>query len=256
MDKIFFFHNPKAGGTSIKKVLENLYQKRQRCPQIENDEIDHRNLQGNYKAFRGYAFYSGHYGLDIYGALASGHFPVTNFRHPVDRMISTFNYFNYAVQLPPRFTLPDHFYHVRLARTISFEDFISSSDPRVEIYTRNGHFRQLTHSPWSPKLHSSLDAAIAFIDQMPWFYLCEFPETSTEWFRRAFNLAVDEIPRENRTPKLSPEQVSPSNISETTRNLILEKNQLDLALYEHAVERLRLIQEKLNLSASEAARPA
>lgn len=254
MEKIFFFHNPKAGGTSIKTVLEALVPRRERCPQIENDEIDHRKLNGNYKSSRGYALYSGHYGYDVYQTVANGHLPLTNFRHPVDRLISTFNYFNYAVHLPLKLTLPDHFYHVRLARKISFDEFISSSDPRVEIYTRNGHFRQLTYSPWSPELRKSLDDAIAFIDQMPWYYVCEQPEVSTTWFRNVFKVRVDQIPRENQTPKISDSQVSAAQISESTRSLILEKNQLDLVLYNYAVNRLARMRDRLNLASPAAVR--
>jgi hypothetical protein len=252
MDKIFFFHNPKAGGTSIKTVLEGLFHRRERCPQIENDEIDHRNLKGKLKAYRGYSLYYGHYGYDVYEAVANGHLPLTNFRHPVDRLISTFNYFNYAVHLPAKVTRPDHFYHVRLARTISFDEFMSSSDPRVELYTRNGHFRQLTYSLWMPTLHKSLDEAIAFVDQMPWFYVCEHPELSTIWFRKVFNVPLTVIPRENQTPKVGDSQVSTANISERTRNLVLEKNQLDLALYEYAVNKLRHKLAKVDLVPSQA----
>jgi hypothetical protein len=253
MEKIFFFHNGKAGGTSIKKVLEDLVPRRDRCPQIENDEIDHRNLKGNYKRFRGYTLYSGHYGRDVYESVAEGHWPLTNFRHPVDRMVSGFNYFNYAVNLPKKFAWPDHFYHVRLARRISFEEFMSSPDPRVEIYTRNGHFRQLTYSTWSPELRKSLEDACAFVDQMPWYYVCEYPELSTIWFRKVFNIPISEIPRENQTPKANNSQLSPASLPESTRSLVLEKNQFDLALYQYAVKRLFSLQEKLNLVPSEAA---
>jgi hypothetical protein len=253
MEKIFFFHNGKAGGTSIKKVLEDLVPQRQRCPRIENDEVDHRNLKGRYKRFRGYTLYSGHYGYDVYQAVANGHLPLTNFRHPVDRLVSGYNYFNYAVHLPEKLGRPDHFYAVRLARKVSFEEFMSSSDPRVEIYTRNGHYRQLTYSPWSPELRKSLNEACAFVDQMQWYYICEHPELSTIWFRKVFNIPVTEIPRENQTPKVSSSQLSPANISESTRSLILEKNQLDLALYQYAVKRLLSIEEKLNLVPAEAA---
>lgn len=81
---------------------------------------------------------------------------------------------------------------------------------------------------------------------MPWYYVCEHPELSTTWFREVFNIPVSEIPRENQTPKVSNLQLSPENLSKSTRSLILEKNQLDLALYEYAVKKLLLISEKLN----------
>ena len=251
MEKVFFFHNGKAGGTSIKKVLDSLFPRQERCPLIEIDEIDHVNLKGKYKRFRGYAYYCGHYGYDVHEAVVDGHISVTNFRHPVDRLISTYNYFNYAVNLPAKPTRPDHFYHVRLARSISFEEYISCSDRRVEIYTRDFHFRQLTYSPWSLELRKSLDEAIAFIDRMPWYYVCEYPALSTTWFRKVFNIPINEMPRENQTPKVTDSQLSSANISESTRSVICERNRLDLELYEYAVKKLLMNREKMNLVTSE-----
>ena len=36
-EKIFFFHNPKAGGSSLRKVFEAHFPAERRCPIIEND---------------------------------------------------------------------------------------------------------------------------------------------------------------------------------------------------------------------------
>jgi hypothetical protein len=64
-DKIFFFHNPKAGGSSLRKVFEGYFPAERRCPIIENDKIGHERLRGEYASFRGYDYYAGHYGHDI-----------------------------------------------------------------------------------------------------------------------------------------------------------------------------------------------
>src|SRR5258708_9644470 len=167
MEKVFFFHNGKAGGTSIKKVLDSLFPRQERCPLIEIDEIDHVNLKGKYKRFRGYAYYCGHYGYDVHEAVVDGHISVTNFRHPVDRLISTYNYFNYAVNLPAKPARPDHFYHVRLARSISFEEYLFCSDRRVENYTPGFHFCPPTHSPWALSVRKTLAETLALLCPLP-----------------------------------------------------------------------------------------
>ena len=67
--KIFFFHNPKAGRSSLRKVFESHFRTEKRCPIIENDKDEHERLRGEYAQFRGYDYYGGHYGRDIFEAV-------------------------------------------------------------------------------------------------------------------------------------------------------------------------------------------
>lgn len=53
-DKIFFFHNPKPRGSSIKSILANRIPVEKRCPIIENDKVGHEKL-GDHKRFCGFA---------------------------------------------------------------------------------------------------------------------------------------------------------------------------------------------------------
>jgi hypothetical protein len=166
--RISFFHNPKAGGTSIRRAIEEHYPNIKQSALIENDIGDHAKLAGDYSGFRGYEFYAGHYGRDVFEAVNDGHICITNFRHPVTRLLSLYNYFRHVVRLDARQLLHDRFHAVAAARAVSFKDFLEDDDPRVTVYTCNQHFRQLTGSPWSVSDCNDLESAIRFVDQMSW----------------------------------------------------------------------------------------
>ena len=97
--KIFFFHNPKAGGASLRRVFESHFLPEKRCPIIENNKVEHEELGGDYTRFRGYDLYAGHYGRDIFVTVNDGHSCVTNFRHPIARLLSLYNFFRFSVEL-------------------------------------------------------------------------------------------------------------------------------------------------------------
>jgi hypothetical protein len=230
MNKLFFFHLPKAGGTSLSAALAANFDTSRVAPIIENDIHGHLDNAGNYKPFAGYDFYSGHYGLDIFDALADGHLSVSNFRHPVERVYSLFRYFR-GIEVDETTLNQRHYAAVKAAKSSSLEGFVTSKDEVVRTYTSNQQARQLTGSPWDLQTDISTAAAHSAIDQMSCFYVCEYPEPSQEWFKDV--LGVQAIPRLNVTsaPRRDPE-ISVSSAA------IIERNELDLALYEHAVSRL------------------
>ena len=40
IDKIFFFHNLKAGGSSLRLIIESRFQAEKQCPLIELNKVD------------------------------------------------------------------------------------------------------------------------------------------------------------------------------------------------------------------------
>jgi hypothetical protein len=165
--KIFFFHNPKAGGSSLGQILQSHFPPTNQSPIIENNMVDHDDRQGDYAPYRGFDYYAGHYGRDIFSAVNDGHWYVTNFRHPVTQLLSLYNYFRFNVQLSDDELRTDRYYAVRLAKLVDFKTFITADDPRVEVYVRNSHFRQLTNSCWSLATPKTIRAALCFVDSMP-----------------------------------------------------------------------------------------
>lgn len=237
IDKIFFFHNPKAGGYSLRRVFETHFRTEKQCPMIENDKVGHERLRGEYAQFRGYDYYAGHYGHDIFEAVNDGHSCVTNFRNPISRLISLYNYFKFNVNLSEEELRTERFRAVAFAKSVSFAEFVSSNDPNVDVYVRNAHFRQLANSCWSPATTKELDDVYWFVDEMPWYYVCEYPEMSIAWLRRAFGWNPGHIPRENVTRAQSDQAANLATLGHRIQKVILGKNDLDFALYRFAVRR-------------------
>lgn len=233
MDGLFFFHLAKAGGVSLRTALHRRFAPEECAPVIENDTVDHIRNAGNYQFARGFRFYAGHFGADIFRAVDDGHQVVTNFRHPVSRVGSLYRFFR-SVPIPEKDLLHPRFFAVRFARARTFEEFVLTDDPRVRVYTENHHARQLTQSPWQLQAEIDLPAAVALIDRMPCFYVCEEPERSLAWFGEQFGLA--DIPRENVTP---PQESSGDTAGMS--DAILAINPFDLALYDYALARLRAL---------------
>jgi hypothetical protein len=233
--KIFFFHNPKAGGSSLRRVFESHFCRDKQCPIIENDKVGHERLRGEYAPFRGYDYYAGHYGHDIFHAVNNGHRCVTNFRNPLARLISLYNFFRFNVKLSEEELGTERFCAVAFAKSVSFAEFVSSDDPNVEVYVRNAHFRQLANSCWALETTKEFGDVCQFVDEMPWYYICEYPEMSLAWFRRAFHWKLGQLPRENVTRAESDQAADLATLDHQIHKVILAKNDLDFALYRYAV---------------------
>ncbi|MEO8779687.1 MAG: hypothetical protein ABI389_13570 [Rhodanobacter sp.] len=237
---LFFFHNPKAGGTSVARALESMFVDVERCPLIENSQRDHDRRHGDYAAFRGYRYYGGHYGHDIFSVVTNdSHCAVTNFRDPAERLLSLYNYYRLDVTIPKDPSEVDNYYAVMFAQQVDFHRFVSTEDPRIEIHTRNHHTRQLTNSGWVSECALGLTYAVAMLKSMPWFYICERPELSMRWARQVFGHSFPVIPRENVTSREKNGRFAVTDIEPATRRIIYEKNVLDETLRARAVRRMQ-----------------
>ncbi|MET3664564.1 hypothetical protein [Caulobacter sp. 1776] len=235
VETLFFFHNPKAGGTSVVDALSRLFPAQRRCPRIENDATEHEIRAGRYEVFRGYDLYAGHYGLDIYEAVG-GRLPIaTNFRWPIDRVVSVYRYFRHVVELTDVQARDPRFTAVRLAKSLSLDDFVTCDDPAVLLHTSDHHFRQLTGSGWSSAYERDLRAARTLIDRMVWFYVCEHPYESLAWADIAFDGRVSTVQRLNVTRA---EDSAEAVLGPGAYRELVWRNQKDIAVYQYALGRL------------------
>jgi hypothetical protein len=232
-----FFHNPKAGGSSLKRIFESLFPPEKQCPLIENDKVDHERLRGDYARFRGFHLYAGHYGYDIFAAVYEGHSYTTNFRHPAARLISLYNFFRFGVNLSDDDLLTERFYAVLFGQTVSFQRFVSGEDPRVAVYVCNAHFRQLSRSCWSLETANKFDEVCRFIDGMHWYFVCKYPELSVRWMRDFFHWEIDQMQRENVTEDQSGQATKLPILDDQTFEMISRNNNLDFDIYKYAVDR-------------------
>lgn len=232
VERLFFFHNPKAGGTSVVAALERMFSPERRCPTIENDAAEHAARAGRYEAFAGYDFYAGHYGHDIYRAVGGGAPAATNFRWPVDRIISLYRYFRHVVEISDDQARDPRYRAVSLAKSLSLNDFVTCDDPAVVLHTYDHHYRQLTGSGWSPLYEQDLAAAQTLIDGMVWFYVCEHPYESLSWAEVAFDGRLAQIPKLNVTRSTD---AAETLLSSKAHRQLLVQNQKDIALHQYAV---------------------
>lgn len=234
-DQLFFFHNPKAGGTSVVDALSRLFPEERRCPRIENDATEHAERAGRYEAFRGYDLYAGHFGHDIYRAVGQGMPIASNFRWPVDRVVSLYRYFRHVVEITDAQARDPRWRSVTLAKRLTLDDFVTCDDPAVVLHTYDHHFRQLTGSGWSPIYERDLPEAQDLIDRMIWFYVCEHPYESLAWAETAFEGRLAGVRRLNVTRA---EDSAEAVLSSKAYRQLLAQNQKDIALYQHALGRL------------------
>ena len=234
-EQLFFFHNPKAGGTSVVSALGDMFATERRCPRIENDATEHAERAGRYAEFRGYNLYAGHFGHDIYRTVGQRMPAATNFRWPIDRVVSLYRYFRYVVEITDAQDRDPRWRSVSLAKRLTLDDYVTCDDPAVVLHTHDHHYRQLTGSGWSPIYEQDLAAARALIDEMIWFYVCEHPYESLAWADVVFEGRLGSLERLNVTPS---EDQGGAILGAKAYRQLLSQNQNDMALYQYALSRL------------------
>ena len=127
----------------------------------------------------------------------------------------------------------DRFYAVLAAKSLGFDKFVSDDNPRINVYVCNAHFRQLANSCWSLEKVRGLKDVCRFIDGMPWYYVCEYPDLSLRWMRRVFDWGSEQIPRENVTGDQRGQATTLSTLDDHTYEIICRKNDLDFAIYKY-----------------------
>jgi hypothetical protein len=199
--KIFFLHNPKAGGTALRSMFATL-SGGSVAPVFGNAPNDHRAGAAAVGGHAGYDYYAGHYGHEIFATLGDGHLLVTNFRDPVQRIYSIYRYWRNNVSLDALSDAhPGDVATVRLAQDLSFSDFIRVESDDLKLYISNFHFRQIHRSGWGL---SSLGPVARWavrrrIRGMAWFYIAELPEASTLLLRYRFGGGDLSVARDNRS---------------------------------------------------------
>ena len=226
--RIFFLHNPKAGGSSLREVLRTI-SGGTIAPVFDNGPNIHQVERSGYGKFANYDYYAGHYGFDEYQRLALRHLLVTNFRDPVARVYSIYRYWRHNISLEGLVgSHPDDIAIVALAHTLSFSEFIRARE--TQLYISNFHFRQLYSSGWE---WSTINWRAKWtvkrrIARMPWFYIAETQQASAQLMERCFRIPI-QIPRENQSLG-TPDPISPDDIEHLTR-----LNTLDYDIYAFAL---------------------
>jgi len=234
MRNCFFLHNPKAGGTALRQALVSGFEPHEVCPLLELRPDVYGPQE---KALpRGYGLYVGHYGMTSAQAVREGHALISNFRHPVARVVSLYRYFQMSVQDDEAVRSEPVYHAVRLAKRVRLPEFVASRDPRVTTFIADHHFRQLADCGWN--LDATWPDVDSLISRLDWLYVCEFPDLSLRWGRRVLEAPELSVGRQNASREGSSSRADHPGLDEASYRRILELNGRDLALYEAAVSRL------------------
>ena len=232
--KLFFLHNPKAGGSSLRSLLGDLAGSGKIAPVMDEgpNQYSERRYPGG--APKGFDVYFGHCGYEIYQNVRDGHAVVTNFRDPIQRIYSIYRYWRFNVSSDIVCGLhPADAEVVRLAKVLPFNRFIRSDNPDLDLYISNFHFRQIYKSGWM-RTKDSLWAkwvVMRRIQKMPWFYIAETPQASATLLRNLFPKGPElRFPVENRSCGTA------EPVSEADAKHIIGMNLLDYHIYGYALK--------------------
>lgn len=249
--RVLFLHNPKAGGSAVAdRFTAEIGENRSALLGIFLPSD-----RENWTYSPEYDFISGHCGYELFREIGKSHHLVTNFRHPVDRIVSLYDFWrnnidandpverDMALPQPPLTAIGPH-----LARTLSFSEFIRRDDEAVSIFIRNAHARQLLDTPWKywELKNCDLRTLKRRIRNLHWFYICEQPAASNRWFARQFpevpdgNLSIENPTDYTEKPKTVPTQEDIDKI--------LRDNRFDLEIYNYAQH---ILQKRLESIARE-----
>ena len=233
---ICFLHLPKAGGTSVRSRFLAAFEPNSVSPTVEG--LPHERDPSAWSTYGRYDFVSGHCGYEVYRDLGSRYHLVTNFRHPVARIVSLYDYWHNnttkaQVRRIGKLNGP------ALARRMSFTEFVNSDEEALKLYLRNAHARQLLKTPWEywqlvPADYLKLRRQIR---RMHWYYVVEYKNLSEAWFQIRFPwLSAVELRSENVTRYKWRAKTKPTQADIET---ILRHNRYDVAIYEYAVHLLQ-----------------
>jgi hypothetical protein len=203
------------------------------APVFSNAPNDHKRNKGSIEQHRGYSFYAGHYGYDVFDRFNDGHLLVTNFRDPVERILSLYRFWRNNISTSDIAHLdPRDAAVVLLSHELDFSKFIRSSNPDLRLYINNFHFRQLLGSPWEtwPVRAWHMFQVKRRISKLHWFYVAETPNVSAALLRKAFpELPSIELRKDNMSVG------EPVELLSADAEHLIHLNRLDYAIYYYAL---------------------
>src|ERR1700719_215556 len=211
-ETLLFLHIPKAGGSTVYKILERQYSRAQ-ILRLESSQIaQFKTLpaaqRGRYRLIEGHLYF----GFHRYIPGASTYF--TFLRRPVERVLSFYYYAR---------STPDHYLYSQLANERL--DLRTALARELTPELRNGQIRQLAGEEWEDPqrviTRAALEQAQANLTQFRVVGLLEEFDASLLLLRRAFGWRFPFYVKENVTKEKE------TFLDAETRGVIEEANRLD-----------------------------
>lgn len=217
-----FNHFPKAGGTSFFAVLKENVTESAISPQLMEQEI----RLARPERFEHYRLIRGHFSVLTQMGFSRSRYSMTLLRDPIRTIVSTYNFWRNRIEEDPVSAQ---------AKRMSFAEFVRrfADSPVIIHNTYTHHFaavgRDYPGEPSDPDLLLAYAqhnlAAFNFVG------ICERLDDSVRLLCQ--NLGWPEPARAPHENQSTPAQ-SVESIDSETRQILLDRNQLDLQLYDYA----------------------
>jgi hypothetical protein len=226
-----FLHLQKTGGISLLQFLSGQFDElRTLWVFSPKDLADYHPGE-----LAHYDFVCGHFSYSNVGQFRPGRVLCTFLRHPVERVLSCYWYFR-TYRGPDRDIIRQG---VASAKAKGLKEFLRDEHPEVRFHTVNHQTRALAGdwtAPFAEDLPDALEVAARHLDRFACVGLTERMEASVDLLCRVMGWQrTGPLGQLNRTPY----RQQAADLSPRERDLILERNSLDLTLYERAAVRLR-----------------
>lgn len=227
-----FVHIPKAAGTTLREIICAEINPRQR---LNIDDIS-RIAYAPDEWLNSHDFISGHFGVSLLRRLKAGCRVITMLRNPLARTISQYKYIKELSEQAETSNA-----YAAFLRGRSLKDILSDqNDARVTNWFRNTQTWSLVSDyQYQYRIHHMPDDEVLAIakenlEKMDFFGLVEAMEESLSGLNAVFgwNINIQEAARVRSNP-------TGRQDDEGLGDIILEHNQLDLALYNWAEIKFR-----------------
>ena len=226
-DRYVFIHIGKSAGTAIREAIAKQFCENEVCPVFFPGQISELNE----KELNQYKFISAHIGYDQAAPLSSNLFTVL--RNPFDRVISLYYYWKEIAG--------DEGGPI-IAKQLSFEDFIESTDASVIVDMRNTQTWQLAHGHQAfvrQEFRSQysedqlLKKAIDNLENLKVVGLQENIPKFIDDINAVFGWNVEAVNRSNATSK----RPTVADVPVALKRKLYKYVELDLELYFYALKR-------------------